>query len=251
MYSEHPSFPQPDAIDTPLWRYMDFTKLLSLLDTQHLYFPRADKLGDPFEGSWPRRNVAGRNSVPSEIPKEAVKGYQRAMQRLGETSKAWTTYVAVSCWHLSEHESAAMWNLYLSSNDGVAVRSTYSNFRRCFTGEESVFIGKVKYIDYEQDVIQSLNMLSPYAHKRKSFEHEREVRAVTLNYPDFSDPEHGGQPLIDHGVAIPVNIQRLVTDIYVSPTSPEWFRELVQSVVQRYGFDFPVIQSDMALQPVY
>ena len=50
MYEEHPVFnPPPD--DAILWRYMDFTKFVSLLEKQALFFARADKLGDSFEGS--------------------------------------------------------------------------------------------------------------------------------------------------------------------------------------------------------
>ena len=50
MFAEHPDLnpPQDNAV---LWRYMDFTKFVSLLDRRALYFSRADKLGDPFEGS--------------------------------------------------------------------------------------------------------------------------------------------------------------------------------------------------------
>ena len=32
---------------------------------------------------------------------------------------------AVNCWHINEHESAAMWDLYLKSNEGIAIQSTY------------------------------------------------------------------------------------------------------------------------------
>ena len=50
MYTEHPTFsPPPD--DAVLWRYMDFTKFVSFLDKSSLFFARADKLGDPFEGA--------------------------------------------------------------------------------------------------------------------------------------------------------------------------------------------------------
>ena len=57
MYEDHPNFspPEPGAV---LWRYMDFTKFVSLLDTQSLYLARADQLSDPFEGSFPALNVA-------------------------------------------------------------------------------------------------------------------------------------------------------------------------------------------------
>jgi len=38
---------------------MDFTKFCSLLSTRALYFPRADRLGDKFEGSFTYRDTSG------------------------------------------------------------------------------------------------------------------------------------------------------------------------------------------------
>ena len=38
--------------DQQLWRYMDFAKFAAMLRERSLYFPRADKLGDPFEGAF-------------------------------------------------------------------------------------------------------------------------------------------------------------------------------------------------------
>lgn len=40
---------------------MDFTKFVSLLAKRALYFARADKLGDPFEGSFSQANIATRS----------------------------------------------------------------------------------------------------------------------------------------------------------------------------------------------
>jgi hypothetical protein len=34
-----------------LWRYMDLTKLLAMLESRQLWFPRADKFEDPYEGA--------------------------------------------------------------------------------------------------------------------------------------------------------------------------------------------------------
>lgn len=45
---------EPDRRCAPgqkLWRYMDLAKFLALLEDRALYFARADKLGDPFEGA--------------------------------------------------------------------------------------------------------------------------------------------------------------------------------------------------------
>lgn len=37
MYEEHPTFIQPDNEEIKVWRYIDFTKLVSLIDSCKLY----------------------------------------------------------------------------------------------------------------------------------------------------------------------------------------------------------------------
>ena len=49
------------------------------------------------------------------------------------------------------------------------------------------------------------------------------------------------------GLYVPVNLERLVDEIYVSPTSAGWFREVVQSVCERYEFPKIPIQSDLLI----
>lgn len=34
----------------------------------------------------------------------------------------------VSSWHMNEHESTAMWRLYLKSDEGLAIRTTVVEF---------------------------------------------------------------------------------------------------------------------------
>jgi hypothetical protein len=50
---------------------------------------------------------------------------------------------------------------------------------------------------------------------------------------------------INHGVSIPIDLEGLIENIYVSPGAPTWHADLVTSVVKRYGYDFPVIHSDL------
>jgi len=47
-----PLFVSPQDEVTKIWRYMDFTKFVSMLENKGLFFPSADNLGDPFEGSF-------------------------------------------------------------------------------------------------------------------------------------------------------------------------------------------------------
>jgi hypothetical protein len=56
---EHPDFPA-GSLDATIWRYIDFTKLVSILNSRSLFFARADQFDDPFEGSSTQANVEAR-----------------------------------------------------------------------------------------------------------------------------------------------------------------------------------------------
>jgi len=252
VYQAHPVFVQPDNENVKVWRYMDFTKLISLIDSRRLFFTRADKFDDPFEGSSPRINVLARKQVPDGLPIEGHEAYLKAVANVGETNKLWPRYHAINCWHMNEHESAAMWKLYLKSDEGIAVQSTYNKLRTSIIDDEPVFLGVVKYIDYETEWIEVGNIFTPFVYKRKSFEHEREVRAVITKWPtgentgiDFT------KDTIDHGLKVKVDVERLIERIYIAPSAPSWFADLVRALIHRYGYDFEVLHSKLNEQPVF
>jgi hypothetical protein len=235
---------------------MDFAKFVSLIDSGSLFFPRVDRLQDPFEGSWPRVNVENRTAnVPDLMSSEARESFLEAMRDKSETSKQWPRYFAVSCWHMNEHESEAMWRLYLKDDKGVAVQSTYGKLKNVLDKpEEPVYLGMVKYVDYDSEVINDGNIMNPLAHKRKSFEHEREVRALVGRLPtktngsgfDFDrDTIQGG------GVQVKIDVCELVERVYIAPVAPSWFEALMKSVLKRYGYDFEVQRSKLNEDPVF
>ena len=43
---------QPRDTNIKVWRHMDVTKLVALMETRSLHFARADTLEDPFEGTF-------------------------------------------------------------------------------------------------------------------------------------------------------------------------------------------------------
>jgi len=251
MYEPHPIFTQPDDEDVRVWRYMDFTKLVSLLDSRRLYFTRADNFDDPFEGSLPRINVQARQQVPSDIAKEARQAFAEAMAKLGDVNRQLPRCHAINCWHMNEYESAAMWKLYLKSDEGIAVQSTYRKFRSSLIDEEKIFVGVVRYIDYETEWIAAGNLLTPFVHKRKSFEHEREVRAVVTKWPVSENGMDFTKDTIVGGLKIRVDLELLIEQVFVAPSSPSWFADLVRAVIQRYGYSFPVVQSKLNEQPLF
>lgn len=253
MYKEHPTFTQPSDENEKVWRYMDFPKLVSILDKNSLFFSRGDQFKDPFEGSYPLLNVLGRNYVPPSISAPNIEKFQEAMASLGGINKNWPKHVGINCWHLNNHESAAMWQLYIQSNEGVAIQSTYKNLRDCFRpSSQDVHLGLVKYIDYEKEFFAADNMLNPFVHKRKSFEHEKEVRALVMKWP--SSGENGidlSQNSIADGINIQIDLKVLIENIYISPSSPQWFVDVVTSTVNKYGLSFPILQSDLNKSPIF
>jgi len=113
MYKEHPRFLQPENDDVKVWRYMDFTKFIALLNSSCLFFSRVDRFDDPFEGSWPTINVLERERVPQNLPFDQHEMYLQGTRRSPDRSQAVLKLTAVNCWHENEHESAAMWKIYV------------------------------------------------------------------------------------------------------------------------------------------
>jgi hypothetical protein len=105
-YEPHDLFVPPDEPHSSIWRYLDFTKLVSLLETRALHFSRADLLGDPYEGSWPSLNVRAR---PGWWPKDL----EVSSEQFGEVARRNRFRTYINCWNQSEGESAALWGLYV------------------------------------------------------------------------------------------------------------------------------------------
>jgi len=144
-----------------------------------------------------------------------------------------------------------MWHLYLKSNDGIAIRTKYGNLRDSFKNtSEPIRIGKVHYIDYDHDIIEGTSVFSPFLHKRNSFAHEREVRALVSKLP-ITEGLDSSHETMTRGINIEVDLNLLIEIIHVAPQAPEWLRNVVDSVVRRFGYKFEVQRSDMDRDPIY
>jgi len=93
--------------------------------------------------------------------------------------KAFLPHYLVSCWHMNEFESAAMWRLYAGGNNAIALQTRFDRLASVLPDEFGM--GRVRYIDYLTDRIPEGNVFNPIMYKRKSFEHEEEVRAVKMD----------------------------------------------------------------------
>ncbi len=244
MYKEHPNFkPPPD--DAVLWRYMDFTKFVSLLEKRALYFARADKLGDPFEGATPRYVKLIRHLA---LTSGAVSG---SYARHGEFMEQLRRFMLINCWHESPHESAAMWRLYSREKDGIAIKTDCISLKNSMQCDAEIHVGRVSYVDYDRHYFPEHNAFVPFLHKRKSFEHERETRAIYVELPANSGILDTSKDICDIGKYFKVNISLLIKRVIVAPYADEWFLDQIESVATHYNLDAPVSKSTLAEVPAY
>jgi hypothetical protein len=247
----------PDDRSARIWRYIDLPKFLSLLDKEVLYFARADLLGDPFEGSITPGSIEDfRRGLSDDA-------YLEKMRYLTQRLREWSW---VSCWHLAEGESAALWRLYARSPGGIAIQSTIERLME-FVPEQlnkdgvyirSQDISIVHYIDYQKRNPDMNSTVGLLICKRESFRHERELRAVIQLIPTIESSSRPGGRAIDlsaptgpPGVEVAVRVNRLVERIYVEPSSPDWYFELIKSAIKRYGYDVPCHRSSLDDPPFF
>ena len=242
---------KPKNENSKIWRYLDFAKFISILDRKALFFVRADKLSDQFEGAY---------SFSKDFESLIKKLTPQDKEILLSIPKFTSQFVYVNCWSLIEYESSAMWKLYLKSDEGIAIQSTFKKLSECFSKTsayiEGIEIGKVKYIEYGKDNTPPNKYLS-FLYKRKSFEYEKELRAIValisneqIEEPKNKNNKKNEKDLGSSGIYIPIDLDILIEKIFVSPTAKEWFKDLAESVVKKYKLKKVVKQSDLSKDPV-
>ena len=219
-----------------VWRYMSFEKFASILATESLFFSRADKYDDKFEGY---------------IPELIMRYYTSAGIRIHPELRQ---YIMCNCWHHSSEESMAMWDKYHLRNNGIAIKTTMGNLKSSLPNAPNIFIGKV---GYEVESIENQNQIEmlqdkenllyyPYFYKRKPFEYEQEVRAIIdiASIPRDNPYEFGKH--------LEIHVQTLIgedNEVIVSPHADEWIAGTLELIVKRCGFRFPVNRSKLLDPP--
>lgn len=256
----HSYQPRPYIIPKPqttLWRFMDFTKFVSLISKKELFFTRADHFEDPFEGAkglkknkrkWDKHYLSFFESAIKNPPpghefnktEKAIKNEsKKLLSQLNSIGHNERKSTFINCWHENKLESEAMWKLYvLNLKEGIAIKSTFSKLYRALKKDPSISIGRVNYIDFKHN-FAGIN--ESFWYKRKSFEHEKEVRAIITNRNKD----------IKFDMSVPVNLNILIDEIYVSPTSQLWFRKLTENVLKKYEIKKKIKTSEMLAIPFH
>lgn len=246
--SEDKTTLQVPADDEKIWRYMGFSKYVDLLLTQELHFARADTFEDPYDCT--ALTFMEPSFIDSFLKNPSCKDDFLKANNIGRH------FVYLNCWHVSTVESAALWSLYsVNRHETVAVQSTYGRLLKSLDSKEHVDFSLVRY-DPEnagKKSVKNPNTKNYGPHevvifKRKSFEHEKELRAFICDKIDFEKIKPKNLDEIQEIASrqpkqkrISINIGELIEKVYVSPISQDWFVNLVRNVAVTFGISGDVI----------
>jgi hypothetical protein len=235
LISEHNVRAAPKGLEAPawnaiLWRYIDLPKLVDMLASNALPLIRVDKFEDKWEGFLA---PLSKNEYQGFFAKEQRDSDLERFQQGEQLRK----FYYASCWHQSGIESDAMWKLYMSGNEGLAIRTTYQSLIYSLRKASQVFlIGNVRY----KKPSAGLSMLLTCMTKREPFAHEKEVRVIWHDSdaeqayrnknPDSVLNSHAKPPV----ERVLCDFKQLIEEVYISPKAGAWFAPAVRDLLKKY-----------------
>jgi hypothetical protein len=207
---------------------MDFAKFLEMIESRSLWFSRLDQLPDPLEGTHTDAELAGiRKHVEKKRAEQLIRLFRLARR---------DSYV--NCWRPGSNESLAMWDLFSKGSGIVAVKSTVGRLKEVLaTYKRPVFISKLRYFDWN-DAPGLDNVLVACSRKDLSYEHECEVRAIVMG------ESRGRASSRSRGIRVPIDIEKLISEVIVGPREQTWVLRLVEQVMNRYRLSQRVVGSN-------
>jgi hypothetical protein len=157
------------------------------------------------------------------------------------------------CWSL-HGESDAMWRIYSPQNEGVVIHASVKKFR-LLRDIKYAALGPVIYYDDLKMVLDEVEThphRGPYERftgaflKRKAFEHEREVRLVTMDDPQclVRTPPAGASRL-----SVDLDPLEFIEGITIDPRADDQYVTVIQKYCQRAGFSINPTRSTLYGDP--
>lgn len=223
-------------------RYINFEKFVYLLK-EGLFCPKSSLFEDQWEGLI---------APPAEwIDDNYIKNFAKARE-----------WVYISCWHMEPDESYAMWKIYGEHQFSVCVETSSTKIDALFQEHNSggaVYSGGVEYHkpdDKDKYAVSNVlreqvaflkNGLWAYATnhfvKHKAYHFENEYRAIIIDN-NFNLDLRNTLP----GITLKINPTEIIDAVIISPRAPDWFSNIVQDILSKYGVNVRVIKSKLELQ---
>lgn len=252
-------------LDTTVWRYLTFSKFIAMVSYGALWFPRLEYLLDAFEGTLPKSTAAAIMEQNQQWkPVFDAPDLHKQLDEAHEVNvRDGRSLTNANCWFIGEEESKLMWDEYVGTPEGVAVRSTVRQLREnIYIPTEVSFIGRVKYVDFSSYELSTYE--GHQAHHRAflkdkfRFEHKDELRISTMNLRTLACLDPLGTPLkrediagkgmnnFDQpGVHVRVNLNNLFDTVVIAPDAPSWLFKLIQHIQLNSGFEWVIERSNL------
>ena len=140
-----------------------------------------------------------------------------------------------------------MWKLYISGNEGLAIRTTYQSLICSLRDAPQEFlIGKVRYTKPSAGSSMLLTCMT----KREPFTHEKEVRVIWHNAKAEQSLDNNDADTQPSTIELDCDFQQLVDEVYVSPKAGAWFAPAIRDLLKKYKLkDVKVSQSVLSGKP--
>jgi hypothetical protein len=217
-----------------LRRHLDLAKYVDLLRTSTLYFRRADKFSDRFEGAL-TPSIRRLLDYPGVSGDEDADGYYRRAREGGY----------VSCWSRGAGDNMALWQLYGGAKSSLAVTTTVGKlYDLATTWPDITSIHKVRYIDHFKNPAMIVGHYTDVLEcKHEAYAFEKEVRVIVSRHRgDWQkNPNDLRLPILD--------LSTFLRSVVVAPEADDWYFEAIVEITQRFGLKTPVRRSKLTKLP--
>ncbi len=250
-----------------VWRYMPFSKFISLIVYQALWFSKLNILQDQYEGMMPlatkQMMQAHDHKMKKHFPPEHHWQFDQMASRNEQDSRE---LCIVNCWFLGENESERMWREYGGGKESVAIKSTIKQLIDNIGvphDKDMTSIGRIKYVDFTTHLMTMYHAIRggerAFLKDAATYQHEKEIRIATLNLktqacvsPEgklYTKQEVQGKHMNNFahpGLYIQARLQQLISEIRVSPEADTWFYLLVKRIIELNKWKMRVIRSELS-----
>ena len=255
---------EENDLDKPIWRYLDFSKFVALLENKSLFFSKVNFFEDKFEGihnaitkddHYDITNDGEIIRIPYPIDERAQNNSEDYKKYISKNLDLLKASVGINCWRFNQNDSHAMWRIFLNSDEGVAIKTSINSLKKSLPNLpdfQKLHLGKVKYIDYKNEKIPLDNMFNSFFYKNIYFDHESELRILHYH---VKNEYHGTfynnnlKPIESSGITLNINPEILIHEIILSPYASDWFSNLVKDLSsKKYNLKIPVKNSVIELK---
>lgn len=216
----------------------------NLIGKESLFFCRADKFPDKWEGIFPIKMIEKFGLDKQSFSSDDGNVYTNCEWQIQKEARSHL----INCWHVNDSESFAMWKIYGGEQqDAIAIQSTVGKLKKSLNANnERIWIGEVEYIDFRDWEPKNRffnsdvpNTLKTFFLKWNYFKYENEIRAVI----NKAYSEHK----CDKGLLIKVDLSELIEQVYVSATADPKLEEDLDTFLKGNGHSFPMCRSDLGI----